>query len=546
MKRILLAAVTMTLCLMPSTLLAFTAKNSDGKIFYYEIDNENDKTCYVAYTDSTFGEDDARLSEEINIPEYANGYKVTGIGPDAFHCCSAKKVTIPNSVIGIGAFAFAVSSLESVTFGNSLKSIGDMAFINCPALKSVDIPNSVISIGVEAFDGCVNLESVTFGNSLKTIEAGAFYNCKSLAQVVLPESVTSIGDFAFFGCTSLASIIIPNSVTTIGREAFSGCTGLEKVIIGESVTSISSTSFKDCNNITQLELNMKHISSTFKEHPNLKTLVLGDNVEIVGDSAFHLCSIESVSFGNSIKSIGECAFWDCVLLKSLTLPNSLTSIGANAFYNCLSLISVEIPNSVVSIGDFAFTSCEKISTITIPNSVRSIGMYAFAGCTNLTTVKSYITDVFETGKEVFCLDDDATLYVPYGLSGEYSSTEAWNYIQNIIEMEPEVMSIQIACNSKGNVNINGGNDLTGNIALVNLDNNENTFIFTPKPGSKLEQVVLNGIDITTNVENNMLTCTIPANSQMIVTFASDQGDVNNDGLIDISDVVSIVNKILGN
>ena len=175
-----------------------------------------------------------------------------------------------------------------------------------------------------------------------------------------------------------------------------------------------------------------------------------------------------------------------------------------------------------------------------------IGGDAFSGCTNLTTVKSYITDVFETGKEVFCLDDDATLYVPYGLSGEYSSTEAWNYIQNIIEMEPEVMSIQIACNSKGNVNINGGNDLTGNIALVNLDNNENTFIFTPKPGSKLEQVVLNGIDITTNVENNMLTCTIPANSQMIVTFASDQGDVNNDGLIDISDVVSIVNKILGN
>jgi hypothetical protein len=33
---------------------------------------------------------------------------------------------------------------------------------------------------------------------------------------------------------------------------------------------------------------------------------------------------------------------------------------------------------------------------------------------------------------------------------------------------------------------------------------------------------------------------------MIVTFTTEQGDINNDGRIDISDVVSIVNKILGN
>ena len=93
----------MTLCLMPSTLLAFTAKNSDGKIFYYEIDNENDKTCYVAYTDSTFGEDDARLSEEINIPEYANGYKVTGPNGNSISLPAAGIRNCYGDVLGVGS-----------------------------------------------------------------------------------------------------------------------------------------------------------------------------------------------------------------------------------------------------------------------------------------------------------------------------------------------------------------------------------------------------------------------------------------------------------
>ncbi len=105
----------------------------------------------------------------------------------------------------------------------------------------------------------------------------------------------------------------------------------------------------------------------------------------------------------------------------------------------------------------------------------------------------------------------------------------------------------ISCDKKGSVSINSLPTITNKISAASInEGTDNTFTFTPKSGCKLDQVILNGLDITVNVENNILTCTIPANSQMIVTFTSETGDMNTDGTLAISDVVSIVNKILGN
>ncbi len=79
----------------------------------------------------------------------------------------------------------------------------------------------------------------------------------------------------------------------------------------------------------------------------------------------------------SVTSIGECAFYECKSLTSITIPNSVTSIGERAFIRCSSLPSIIIPNSVTSIGDDAFYSCSSLTSITIPSSVTLIGMSAF-------------------------------------------------------------------------------------------------------------------------------------------------------------------------
>ncbi|MBR0394709.1 MAG: leucine-rich repeat protein, partial [Alistipes sp.] len=44
--------------------------------------------------------------------------------------------------------------------------------------------------------------------------------------------------------------------------------------------------------------------------------------------------------GSKVTSIGNSAFWDCELLKSITIPDSVTSIGSSAFLKCSSLTSI--------------------------------------------------------------------------------------------------------------------------------------------------------------------------------------------------------------
>ena len=108
------------------------------------------------------------------------------------------------------------------------------------------------------------------------------------------------------------------------------------------------------------------------------------------------------------------------------------------------------------------------------------------------------------------------------------------------------ISLQLSCNSKGSISINKTIEFTNKIDFVDIfDTAENTIVFNPKTNCKLEQVCLNGFDITPTVENNTLKAVIPANSQMVVTFANESGDMNNDGIINISDVVVLVNMILG-
>ena len=188
--------------------------------------------------------------------------------------------------------------------------------------------------------------------------------------------------------------------------------------------------------------------------------------------------------------------------------------------------------------------CTGLTSITIPNSVTTIGSYAFESCFGLTSITSYITDVFKTGRNAFSGCNNATLYVPKGLVGAYQSTADWNSIEKIEEMPG--ITLAMACNNKGKVTVNGGVQFTNDMGEVSVyDGTDNTFVFTPEENCELEQVLIDGLDVTLSVKNNQLTSKIHNNSKMIITFSKTGYDVNGDGAVDISDVVKLVNFILG-
>ena len=152
----------------------------------------------------------------------------------------------------------------------------------------------------------------------------------------------------------------------------------------------------------------------------MASVTIGNSVTSIGKCAFYGCSgLTSVTIPNSVTSIRQGAFGSCSGLTSIKvesgnsvydsrencnaiietatntlisgckktiIPNSVTSISWYAFYECSGLTSVTIPNSVTSIGDGAFEHCTGLTSVTIPNSVTSIGYWAFCDCTGLTSV----------------------------------------------------------------------------------------------------------------------------------------------------------------
>ena len=61
-------------------------------------------------------------------------------------------------------------------------------------------------------------------------------------------------------------------------------------------------------------------------------------------------TVPSMLGGYPVTSIGECAFWGCSGLTSVTMPDSVTSIGDYAFRDCQSLKQLAVPESVTSYG----------------------------------------------------------------------------------------------------------------------------------------------------------------------------------------------------
>ena len=96
----------------------------------------------------------------------------------------------------------------------------------------------------------------------------------------------------------------------------------------------------------------------------LKSVILGENVKVVGERAFYRCeALEEVTLG-SISALGDYTFFGCTSLAALDLPASLTAIGRQALRNCSALGTLILTKNVQNVGAHALYGCDSLTVYT--------------------------------------------------------------------------------------------------------------------------------------------------------------------------------------
>ena len=172
-----------------------------------------------------------------------------------------------------------------------------------------------------------------------------------------------IENHAFYSCKSLKSIIMPKQVVVIEMDALYGCEQLESVLLPDSLRSIGGYAFQNCKALT--------------------SLIIPDSVETIGTQCFLGClNLKRIVLSENLKSIGQNAFRRCIRLQQLFIPKNVTSIGtfnAGGNSNLISL-AVDIDNSVYESPEGCNAIVEKstgklvmgCNTTRIPSSVRTL------------------------------------------------------------------------------------------------------------------------------------------------------------------------------
>ncbi len=469
------------------------------------------------------------------------------------------------TVTAINTLAFRDNNqMTHIELPNTIKHIGDSAFMYCYSLKSLHIPKSVTHIGQGALIQCDALESLTVDPENPVYDSRD--SCNAIIETatdrlthgcpitVIPNTVKIIGRQAFAYSHKLSKVVMPNSVKVIERAAFQLSSSIRSIEFSDSLERIEPYAFVTCAGLSRVNLpkTVKYIGEwafamTYLDYINIEA---GDVYYSVGSN----CIIERatktiiagskhsyIPYGVTVERIGPAAFAGCVTMTDLVLPRTLKEIGPYAFYLCYSAYEINIPDGVTSIGDYAFYNCHTAWTLKIGKSLKSIGRGVFQGCSGATTV--VIPDSVESiGYQAFqnCLKlKDLTI----GSGVKTIDEEAFmncNALTSVTCMAPEppVMASE-----------NCFSDSTYIKAILHVPSSTVSAYKTADYWYLFDRTLGNtvcDVDGDGNIDIGDVTSLIDSllgldNGTYVMTNA----DVNGDGVVNINDVTDLIDILLG-
>ena len=392
---------------------------------------------------------DRAFTECTSLVTIDLGEGISTIGESAFErCTSLGAVALPDSITSLGEYSFyKCSGMSTLTIGDGIITIPFRAFEACTSLSVVEFGEQVQEIGEYAFGYCESLVSLEFPQSLTTLGGAAFVSCIGLKEVIVPDSVTSMVGATFIGCTSLERAVLSLNLKTAGGSIFGNTsltdltlpnTGVIIEDIPETVKTIrlhgdakgfgaaeaASQSFvqeyivlepvDETDPINYQSVDGVLYTADGKEltaYPRGKedsSYDVLDGTEVIGEFAFANFTTESVPY-----------------LTEIHFPDTLKEIGDKAFYCHTGLTSISLPEGVKRVGAWAFDSCLNLSKIYVPDSVKEIGdsgiyKYSDYDLTIYCTKNSYAEE-YAIAKKIPYVTSN--YHIGYTLNRKYSVVE---------------------------------------------------------------------------------------------------------------------------
>lgn len=451
------------------------------------------------------------------MPNGTSGSSGEGIGLNNGY---TGDIVIPETVTNKGV-VYTVTAVEEETFSYSSK------------LTSVSLPATVTELGEVPFEACGKLVAITVhpDNQVYMSIDGVLFDKNGTTLIAcpgakegeyqVPTTVRTLANSAFYGCSRLTSIILPESLTKIGTGAFRSCTLLKSVNIPEGITEISDKMFYGCG------------------------------------------SLQSVNIPEDVVSIGTSAFYNCKRLVLSTLPSSLKTIGDNAFERCAGIMELVVPEGVQTMGDFALMGCSNMQKVSLPASLNHMGIGVFRLCLSLETIELNQANthyVVEDGV-LFNADQTSLICCPATFKGEYAIPKtvtviedyAFYYCQDLSEvvMPNHLVDIRngafVNCTSLKSITIPESVAVIGGSAFISCTRLNYIHCKADTPPSIAKEVFS-----PATYENALLYAPFQskdeyASAEFWKDFQTFRGigDINQDGSLNVADIMMLVNYVLG-
>ena len=484
---------------------------------------------------------------------------------------------------------------------STLTRVAEGAFYGCGHIMTVSLPPSVIEIGAEAFRGCKTLKQINIPSGVKSLEDGVFQSCASLSSIILPSGITRIGDKAFYYCNALGDLAFPSSVETIGAYAFCGCTSMTTATLPSGLTTIGERAFESCSKLTSVSLppSVKSIGmAVFRNCIQLPSIA-------VATSNPYFASVDGVLMDKSLTTVY--CYPSAKPGETYAVPSTVTAISDYAFFFARNLHQLVLPQNLKSIGISALSNCTALETLVLPHSLEQIGMNAFTSCISLASVSSYSSLPPSLLHQAFSVSAyQLPLYVPRNAVSTYKDEEYWQDFKTILPL-PELIyteNTDAYTGALGGVTITIDN-LPGGVSayqfqlilpegmeLLTKTDGSYCYEFSSRQPSSSSLTITPLSDVA-GAMSYLLTCTMNASdhlsgcegvvltmkmkvdkdlglglktgtigssrltysngqvtdcgdSDLLVTVRSGiLGDVNSDGRVTVTDVMHVVNDILG-